>query len=160
MQTEALASLGAKTFLGQIPAVPAEEPVSLGSRSSTVDFGVWLSLGGPWRTALVIVKPETPSTAEAFWTRKIPQHTRRQTIVEARRARRRRAPRLPDTIEEFLRRQQWIVDRIALHEIEVELQSRNRDLQPNTATPAATWISTVATSIGGGARATSRTISC
>jgi hypothetical protein len=36
---------------------------------------------------------------------------------------------LPDTVEEFLRRQQWIVDPIALHEVEVQLQSRPRGAQ-------------------------------
>jgi hypothetical protein len=33
--------------------------------------------------------------------------------------------RLPDTVEEFLQRQQWIVDPVALREVEAELQSRN-----------------------------------
>jgi LmbE family N-acetylglucosaminyl deacetylase len=40
------------------------------------------------------------------------------------------APRgLPDTVEEFLERQQWVVDPVAVHEVEVELQSRNLPLQ-------------------------------
>jgi hypothetical protein len=32
---------------------------------------------------------------------------------------------LPDTVEDFLRRQQWIVDRVALREVELELHARN-----------------------------------
>jgi hypothetical protein len=33
--------------------------------------------------------------------------------------------RLPDTVDEFFLRQQWIVDPVALREVEVELQSRH-----------------------------------